>query len=86
MAEIRILIRLLQEKPDHIMDANDKMNKYWKCRMNDREDEKEHLVNKNQKLLKALETTKVPGSSYMFLVIFILSNIQLKLCSNKFII
>jgi hypothetical protein len=38
----------LHENPDHIKDANDKLNKYKECRMKDREDEKEKLVNKNQ--------------------------------------
>jgi hypothetical protein len=33
--------------------------------MKDREDEKD-LVNKNQKLLKALEAIKVPVSAYMY--------------------
>jgi hypothetical protein len=32
--------------------------------MKDREDKKENLVNKNQKLLKALEAIKVPVSVY----------------------
>jgi hypothetical protein len=45
----------LHEKPDRIKDANDKLDKYWECRMKNREDEKENLVNKNQKLMKALE-------------------------------
>jgi hypothetical protein len=43
----------LHETPDHTKVANDKLNKYEQCRMKDREDEKENLVNKNQKLLKA---------------------------------
>jgi hypothetical protein len=34
--------------------------------MKDREDETENLVNKNQKLLKALEAIKVPISSYTY--------------------
>jgi hypothetical protein len=33
--------------------------------MKDREDEKEKLVNKNEKLLKALEPIKVPGLEYI---------------------
>jgi hypothetical protein len=48
----------LHENPDHIKGANDKLNKYWECRMKDCEDEKENLVNKNQKFLKALEAIK----------------------------
>jgi hypothetical protein len=39
-------------------DANDKLNKHFDCRMEDREEEKENLVNKNQKPLTALEATK----------------------------
>jgi hypothetical protein len=49
----------LHEKSDHIKDVIDKLNKYWECMLEDREDEKEKLVNKNQKLLKTLEAIKV---------------------------
>ena len=52
-------------------------------------DEKESLSNKNQKLLKALKAIKVPVSAYIYffiLDIFILTNTQLKLCSNTPII
>jgi hypothetical protein len=53
--------------------------------MKDCENEKENLVNKNQKLMKALETIKVPVSAYIYILIldiFILTNTPLKLCSN----
>jgi hypothetical protein len=45
--------------------------------MKDREEEKENLVNKKQKLLKALEEIKVPVSAYIYffiLYIFILTD------------
>jgi hypothetical protein len=57
----------LHENPDHIKDANDKLNKYWECRMKYREDLKGNLVNKNQKLLKALEAIKFPGLAYIYI-------------------
>jgi hypothetical protein len=50
---------LLHDKPDHIKNANVNLNKYSECRMNDREDEEENLVNKNQKLRKPLEQLKI---------------------------
>jgi hypothetical protein len=54
----------LHETPDHIKETNGKLNKSWKCMFKDREDEKEKLVNKNQKLLKTPEAIKV--SVYLF--------------------
>jgi hypothetical protein len=59
----------LHKKTDHIKDANDKLSKYWECRIKDREDKNENLVNKNQKLLKALEAIKVPVSAYIYFFI-----------------
>jgi hypothetical protein len=56
---------LLHEKLDHIKDANHNLNKYWECRMKDRGNEKDNLVNK--KLLKALEAIKVRVSECIFL-------------------
>jgi hypothetical protein len=56
---------VLHENPNHIKEANGKLNEYWECRVKNRKDEKENLVNKNQKLLKALEAFKVSGSKYI---------------------
>jgi hypothetical protein len=39
--------------------------------MKDHEDEKENLVNKNQKLTKALETIKVPVSAYSLSILLL---------------
>jgi hypothetical protein len=58
----------LHENPDHVKEANDKLNEYWECMLKDREDEKEKLVNKNQKLLKTMEAIK---SQYWHLSIFL---------------
>jgi hypothetical protein len=60
----------LHENLDHIKAANDKLNKYYKCRMKDHEDEKENLVNKNQRLLKALEAITSIGI-YLFFLFYI---------------
>jgi hypothetical protein len=62
---------------------------YWECKMKDCDEEKENLFNKKQKLLKALEAIKVAVSAYIYffiLYIFILTDTQLKLCSNTSII
>jgi hypothetical protein len=39
--------------------------------MKDREDVKENLANKKQKLLKALEAIKVPVSAYIYFLFYI---------------
>jgi hypothetical protein len=69
-------------KPAHIKETNHKLNKYCECRMKDRDDGNEKLVNKKNKLLKAQEAIKFPVSVYIYffiLGIFIHTNTLLKL-------